>query len=118
MRPLPASGCVGGGAQVYDTSAHQRIFSIRKPASAAAAPHARPHLYWEADSLLYVGWASTVTVPPPPPPPPFRGPWVGPALPWSSGRRPGHHKHRNTTAHLSGGCWHLLSDLLHASEQK
>jgi len=48
--------------KVYDTSAHQRIFTIRKPTSAKSAPHARPHLYWEADSLLYVGWASTVTV--------------------------------------------------------
>lgn len=48
--------------KVYDTSAHQRIFSIAKPANAAAMPHAKPHLYWESDSLLYVGWASTVTV--------------------------------------------------------
>jgi hypothetical protein len=48
--------------QVYDTAAHQRIFTIKRPASAAKTPHARPHLYWEADSLLYVGWAATVTV--------------------------------------------------------
>jgi hypothetical protein len=47
---------------VYDTAAHQRIFTIKRPASAAKTPHARPHLYWEADSLLYVGWAATVTV--------------------------------------------------------
>lgn len=48
--------------QVYDTSAHQRIFTIKRPASAARLQHAQPHLYWEADSLLYVGWAATVTV--------------------------------------------------------
>ena len=49
-------------SQVYDTSAHQRIFTVQRPKSAAAMQHARPHLYWESDSLLYVGWASTVTV--------------------------------------------------------
>jgi hypothetical protein len=49
-------------AQVYDTAAHQRIFTIKRPASAAQVQHAKPHLYWEADSLLYVGWGATITV--------------------------------------------------------
>jgi len=47
---------------VYDTAAHQRIFTIKRPASAKRLKHAKPHLYWEADSLLYVGWAATITV--------------------------------------------------------
>jgi hypothetical protein len=48
--------------QVYDTAAHQRIFTIKRAASGAHMRHAKPHLYWEADSLLYVGWGATVTV--------------------------------------------------------
>jgi hypothetical protein len=51
-----------GGVQVYDTAAHQRIFTIKRPASAAQLQHAKPHLYWEADSLLYAGWGATITV--------------------------------------------------------
>jgi len=45
-------------------AAHQRIASFKRPPSSLKGGGAtsRPHLFWEAEQLLYIGWGCSLRV--------------------------------------------------------
>ena len=44
-------------------ASHQRIASFKRPASSLkGSVAAGPHLFWEGDQLLYIGWGCSLRV--------------------------------------------------------
>ncbi|KAL2623253.1 hypothetical protein R1flu_003458 [Riccia fluitans] len=50
------------GVKLYDTATHQRITFIDRPTGSPRAELLRPHLIWQDDALLVIGWANCVKV--------------------------------------------------------
>ncbi|BBN13098.1 vacuolar protein sorting-associated protein 41 [Marchantia polymorpha subsp. ruderalis] len=50
------------GVKVYDTVSHQRITFIERPKDSPRAELLRPHLVWQDDALLVLGWANCVKI--------------------------------------------------------
>ncbi|KAL3690864.1 hypothetical protein R1sor_004515 [Riccia sorocarpa] len=50
------------GVKLYDTATHQRITFIERPKDSPRAELLRPHLIWQDDALLVIGWANCVKV--------------------------------------------------------
>ena len=44
-------------------AAHQRIASFKRPASSLkGGGPSKPHLFWEGEQLLYIGWGCSLRV--------------------------------------------------------
>ncbi|CAM6096608.1 unnamed protein product [Calypogeia fissa] len=50
------------GVKVYDTATHQRITFIERPRGSPPAELLRPHLVWQDDVVLLIGWANYVKI--------------------------------------------------------
>eukprot|EP01018_Ginkgo_biloba_P020522 Gb_33564 [translate_table: standard] len=50
------------GVKVYDTSNDQRITYIERPRGSPRAELLRPHLVWQDDTLLVIGWGTSVKI--------------------------------------------------------
>ena len=48
--------------QVWDMASHQRIASFKRPASSLKGGAVKPHLFWEGEQLLYIGWGCSMRV--------------------------------------------------------
>jgi hypothetical protein len=48
--------------QVWDMASHQRIASFKRPASSLKGDAFKPHLFWEGEQLLYIGWGCSMRV--------------------------------------------------------
>uniref|UniRef100_A0A162A733 Vacuolar protein sorting-associated protein 41 homolog n=1 Tax=Daucus carota subsp. sativus TaxID=79200 RepID=A0A162A733_DAUCS len=51
-----------GGVNVYDTSNDQRITYIERPRGSLRPTLLFPHLVWQDDSLLVIGWGTSVKI--------------------------------------------------------
>ena len=50
------------GVKLYDSSAHARIAFIDRPAGSPRPEAFPPHLAWESDRTLVIGWADCIKV--------------------------------------------------------
>lgn len=50
------------GVKIYDTASNQRLTYIERPRGSPRAELLRPHLVWQDDTFLVLGWADTVKV--------------------------------------------------------
>eukprot|EP00249_Psilotum_nudum_P017659 c26429_g1_i1 orf=295-3261(+) len=50
------------GVKVYDTASHQRLTYIECPKGSPRAELLRPHLVWQDDTLLVIGWAHSINI--------------------------------------------------------
>lgn len=50
------------GVKIYDTASNQRLTYIERPRGSPRAELMRPHLVWQDDTFLVIGWADKVKV--------------------------------------------------------
>lgn len=50
------------GVKIYDTASNQRLTYIERPRGSPRAELLRPHLVWQDDTFLVLGWADTIKV--------------------------------------------------------
>eukprot|EP00250_Pteridium_aquilinum_P016332 c23054_g2_i1 orf=454-3357(-) len=50
------------GVKIYDTASNQRLTYIERPLGSPRAELIRPHLVWQDDTFLVIGWGDTVKV--------------------------------------------------------
>ncbi|KAJ7513739.1 hypothetical protein O6H91_23G012400 [Diphasiastrum complanatum] len=50
------------GVKVFDTGTHRRITFIERPKGSPRAELLRPHLVWQDDTLLLIGWANCIKI--------------------------------------------------------
>ncbi|KAH7276323.1 hypothetical protein KP509_39G002800 [Ceratopteris richardii] len=50
------------GVKIYDTASNQRLTYIKRPQDSPRAELIRPHLVWQDDTYLVIGWGNSVNV--------------------------------------------------------